>query len=604
MADFSTTMWSIKNTSESTLSNTRKIQGEVAALAVMAADLQHQTKQISSTTDNMNAKMKEVEKKTEDIQRMVYELYDRVNRQHNMQMAQTEIVKVRQEREKLYGGYDKVRKNAEGILLATDIGVVRQNTIVTSAEELMIATPKYWLSACLLALSAWINDDKKTADKAIKAAIQIDDEKTCLFFALVSRRAGRGSACCEWIIRYLRGQDPENLDMRCVFVLDAYANGLFGVSGGKSVFDYMSEWVNYLSQKDDFEQQQIKNWKGVIQSIMTRPSANYPVISQFCTNKYVYETKLTTAYLHGNLYRYIDEIMSVPVDTGILKEKLDEILKELVTLFDDDERSMVYKELEMEYIIKFQGDKNKANSAIQLDRSKFEDTRNFTQILTDVAKGDNSEFNSPSTRKLSVAFCRDWIKSSYNDILATNRTTASLPLKFNVNGFCFETKDGRNFAYLYSSISEHLKEEYKKECATTRIIYEEKRSDFQKKGGILISLGVLALLVGFIAQSGLFLCGALVLGIFGGYNFYQSSYTLGNELESSLKNIEAKNKNKETTIKQKVNQICSEVTKLDRTVKEKEKDELATRRLLDELSPELYVSKYADDKVRYVMLRK
>ena len=52
----------------------------------------------------------------------------------------------------------------------------------------MILAPRYWLAPCLIALSAWINDNKELADKALKEALKRNEEKTTLFFALVSRR--------------------------------------------------------------------------------------------------------------------------------------------------------------------------------------------------------------------------------------------------------------------------------------------------------------------------------------------------------------------------------------------------------------------------------
>ena len=50
-----------------------------------------------------------------------------------------------------------MRNKAKGIIQADDIGIVRKETISNLSEEVMIATPGYWLAPCLVALSAWIN---------------------------------------------------------------------------------------------------------------------------------------------------------------------------------------------------------------------------------------------------------------------------------------------------------------------------------------------------------------------------------------------------------------------------------------------------------------
>lgn len=602
MADASSMLWTIDSTTKSTLSNTKKIQGEIAALTAATAAIHQETHKLNSKTDEISERLEEVEEKANEIQEMLFELYDQSRRQHLMQMAQTEIVKVRQEREKLYGNYDKVRKTTEGILLATDVGIVRQNTIVTSAEELRLSTPRYWLSSCLLALSAWINDDKKTCDSAIREALKLDDEKTSLFFALVCRRASRVNACNEWMVRYLRGQDPENLDMRCVFVLDAYANGLFGSAGNNSVFTYMNEWVDILSQKGDFEQQQIENWTNVVKSVMKKPDVSFDFIERYCVNKDVYNTKLLTSYLHGNLFNYLDEIMSVTVDTGLLKEKLDEILKELVTLFDDDERAKVYEEKEMEYIIKFQGDEDKAKAAVQLERSQFEDTKDFTKILSEAAMGTQDMFNSPSTRKLSVAFCKEWIRNAYNDILAKARLTFSAPLKFNLDDwFYFETSDGRN----QSDIISGLKDEIQIKCGKEKqniIANIEERKRVSKLTAIVTGIiAVIITVVGLTVSPG-FLIGAVILGTVCGYNIYQFKSALDREQTAAISSAEARYRDKQNNMEGDIKRICAEAVKMSTLVKEKSKDELITRRLLDELSPELYITKYEDEKIRNVMV--
>ena len=602
MADIASSLWSIESTTKSTLSNTKKIQGEVAALTAATAAIYQETKNIKDETNDINQRLNEIEEKTEEIQEMVCELFEQSRRQHLMQMAQTEIVKVRQEREKLYGNYETVRKTTEGILLATDVGIVRQNTIVTSAEELRLSTPRYWLSSCLLALSAWINNDKTTAESAIREALKLDDEKTSLFFALVCRRASRSNACNEWMIRYLRGQDPENLDMRCVFVLDAYANGLLGIAGSNSVFSYMNEWVTVLAQKSDFEQKQIQNWSNVVRSVMKKPDVNFDFIEKYCVNKEVYNTKLLTSHLHGNLFNYLDSIMSVTVDTGLIKEKLDQILKELITLFDDDERVKVYEEKEMEYIIKFKGDEDKARAAIQLDKSQFEETKDFTKILSEAAMGTQDMFNSPSTRKLSVAFCKDWIKNAYNDILAKARMSFSIPLRFVLDDwFAFETTDGRNQHNIVSGLNDELTEKKKQEIHQLEENIEARMS---KSRVTAVITGVALLITLILAFSGSVFFGIVsaVLACVCGYNIYQLKSALNNEKAAALSTIEARYKDKQNSIEGDIKRICAEAVRMSKLVEEKSKDEFITRRLLDELSPELYIAKYEDDKKHSVMV--
>jgi len=65
-----------------------------------------------------------------------------------LQLAETRQVKIRQELETKYGYYDQVRRTATGILQAADISVVRQETMTSATEELMLSAPRYWITDC------------------------------------------------------------------------------------------------------------------------------------------------------------------------------------------------------------------------------------------------------------------------------------------------------------------------------------------------------------------------------------------------------------------------------------------------------------------------
>jgi len=149
-------------------------------------------------------------------------------RENALSKAQQRIIQIRQEMEKRFGHYDIVRRTTTGILQADDIGIVKKDTISNATEELMISTPGYWLAPCLVALSAWINDQPELAERALKEGIKRNDEKTSLFFALICRRADRKSVALKWTQRYLANQDEENLDRKTVIILDAFASGLLG----------------------------------------------------------------------------------------------------------------------------------------------------------------------------------------------------------------------------------------------------------------------------------------------------------------------------------------------------------------------------------------
>lgn len=99
-----------------------------------------------------------------------------------LSLAETRQVKIRQELESTFGYYAQIRRQATGILQASDIQLVRKETLRNATEELMLAAPRYWLAPALVALSAWLGDNRELATRALAEAGRRDDEKTSLFF--------------------------------------------------------------------------------------------------------------------------------------------------------------------------------------------------------------------------------------------------------------------------------------------------------------------------------------------------------------------------------------------------------------------------------------
>lgn len=91
---------------------------------------------------------------------------------------------MRQELEHKYGHYDEVRRRITGILQATDLAIIRKETIRTTSEELMLGAPRYWLAPALVGLMSWIVDEREIADRALSEALLRD--RTRLVFSSLS----------------------------------------------------------------------------------------------------------------------------------------------------------------------------------------------------------------------------------------------------------------------------------------------------------------------------------------------------------------------------------------------------------------------------------
>ncbi|MGV2643977.1 hypothetical protein GNF86_21620, partial [Clostridium perfringens] len=146
--------------------------------------LEHSVRAINANITGVYQKVATVEQQLEDTQSdlaLLAEEFREYVRQDgllkNVQLAETRLGKVSQELENKYGHYDDVRRRTIGILQAVDTSLVRKDTIENASEEQLLAAPRYWLAPCLIALSAWLSDNKELAEKAVVEALRRDDEK-------------------------------------------------------------------------------------------------------------------------------------------------------------------------------------------------------------------------------------------------------------------------------------------------------------------------------------------------------------------------------------------------------------------------------------------
>src|ERR1700749_2271626 len=120
---------------------------------------------INNNVAVIDGKVEVVARQQANTHQRLDELFDEFTRfveadikHKQLQLSATRIIEVRQEIEKRFGHYAEVRRTTTGILQATDVAIVRQETMRTATENLMLSTPGYWLAPALVAMTAWIAD--------------------------------------------------------------------------------------------------------------------------------------------------------------------------------------------------------------------------------------------------------------------------------------------------------------------------------------------------------------------------------------------------------------------------------------------------------------
>lgn len=548
---------------------------------------------VESNVQTVNSNVKIVYDDLNALAREFKQYVMQAERQHNLTVAETRLIKVRQELETKFGHYGEIRRTMTGILQADDLGIVKKETITNVTEEMMLTAPGYWLAPCLVAMAAWVNDQPEIADRALREAIKRNDEKTSLLFALVCRRAGRKDACLKWTKRYLQNQDEENLDRKCIVMLDAFASGLLGVDSEGIVETQINSWLDHLEAKPGFVEQQREQWSEAINA-KRKPlgETNYTYLKKYSHTWPVLEDIMEGAMLHAEIFSYLTNIFEQKASTEELKVQLDRIVDSLVTDFDDEELPMRREERKNQLIVDFGGDVDRADSSMQVEQTAFETHKDFTQLLTDAAMKPESSHASVSTQKFAIALSKNWVYEAYQDVVAANRMKIPHEIEINVDTFNGKTVDGENEKELLTAFSKLVEKE---KAAALADIGLTMFDQFCLYGGIVLAvLGLIMLITG----GGLM---GIVLGV-AGIGLVIRHFSRKKAVEQQRKNLTEQFAQKKESGTQIIRATIAEVVDFRIEFAERDVESEKVLDFLEGLSAENYINKVTEDN-RKIRLR-
>ena len=445
--------------------------------------LHNQAERIAGVVERTNTELKEL---AQSFQALILEQ----RRTAALQKATTELIRVRQEIERDFGNYYVARKTMLGILQATDSALVRKTTISRVSEELILSTPRYWLAPCLVALAAWIGNDRALAERAIKEAVKRDEERTALTMALICRRNNRIQTCYEWLSVYFSHQTVANFSEGSFVYIDAYVNGIFGKDEKHICDDYITKWMSELKEGSDlFDREQEEYWKHYYMSFCNSVRQRYPELADT-----VMEFERIDGYA-GRLFSIsrisdnFNEIVNASVDQEKLKKAIDEQLVALVNRYDADEERLLKEEQYFKAVKKYDGDEDLAKDSIILEeRQRKQEALNLVEQMRNVITTSDQVY--PSMRKTAVSFMTEYINKGFNSFVEEKRADFPDAVNMSLDGWRGSTVDGSNLDILCTSYDQHMYNSYQEEL---RNINNTKSRDFMIGGGILGGLGVISL---------------------------------------------------------------------------------------------------------------
>lgn len=405
----------------------------------------------------------------EQLKRDFVQMIEENRRQAALQRALTEIVRVRQELERNFGNYKAVRNTMMGILEATDSHLVQETVINNVSQELMLSAPRYWLAPVVVALSAWIANNKSLAYRALDEAIRRDDEKTSLTFALICRRAGKKDACFMWLSRYFAMQKAENMKESIIAYIDAYTNGVFGIDDQNRCEEYIQHWIAQLQRDNpNFAEEQVDYWKNLWASTYDKDEKKvYPDLALCCpefTAMSEYAQRVESAPLIAQEFA---KILSTEVDRQSLVTAIDNELIKLVTNYDTDEAPLREEEEFLTDIKNSNGDEKWARArqerrkAMRID-SKVDLAGRLNEAIT--SGGDSNV----SAKKTAIRFMQGHIKTAFKEYVEEKAPAYPEEITLRVNDWEGKTTDGSNRQELVSSYNTEIETRRKNALANVK----------------------------------------------------------------------------------------------------------------------------------------
>ncbi len=416
---------------------------------------------VNAMVVNVRSELKSTQERVHKLRLFVEDMRREQRNAAALQNALTEIIRVRQELEQKFGKYQLVRDTMIGILGATDAALVTKDTISRVSEELMVGTPNYWLAPCVVALAAWIANDRDLANRAIEEALSRDEQKTALLMALICRRNERSETSKKWLTYYFECQSATNISRSVLLFVNAYANGIFdkkGEQGDNQSDDFIeNKWLPELKaeskkQGRDFEAEQKAYWNTKFceqaNQNQSQVVGTYKVLSKYAI---IQDFKSAIEYLSRinaaeRIAADLSAIIDYRIDPSIIVAQLDEYLKSLVTDFDEVEFSLREEEAEYTAIKEAKGDVDVARRKINLKKEKkarlaqkvsliefLNATISGTRVdevaedrsgkskeeLAKMAADQAAEFKAE--QKVALKFTRSYVQDSYDTFMEEKR---------------------------------------------------------------------------------------------------------------------------------------------------------------------------------------
>ncbi len=378
---------------------------------------------ITGFSSEVNVKVNSVTDSTNHVQATADKIYAKVNdfktgmiQSEEKQLAHENLIRIDQILKEQFGDHEAIRKTVMGVVRDFDINLVRSSTIQELSEELWITSSRYWLSYALLAITAWINDNKEVAKNALSECVRREPPKATLFFCIFNLRFGRNDSAKRWFKEYLKTVDPTNLGPDAAIMLQAYLAGLFGsdLELEHEVNTVIRGWMSELNESSDQNERFIGLYERFIINMPSQKPPIFDNIRSHCSEYNRVQESWKDASKVQSLINLIDGI-NVEVEQQNeenFKSRIDKVLNDLISGYDKEEEELMKERDYFSAIMNHGGDVEAAKVDYEHQQSLANNGFNVGERMIQWAVYSTSGEVDVTVRKFAMQNTKEWFKSA------------------------------------------------------------------------------------------------------------------------------------------------------------------------------------------------
>ena len=215
-----------------------------------------------------------------------------------------------------------------------------------------------------------------------------------------------------------------------------------------------------------------------------------------------------------------------------------------------------------------------------LEKTAYDDQRDFMQLLTDAAMNPEESKSSVATQKFATALSRNNIVMAFNDITAKNRIKVPYDIEINVDTFNDRTQNGEDEEEILNRFEELVEQEKEEELSKLKLnVFEQ----FCLFGGIAVIL--YGIIKSFINGGFAFI--TIILGILLVLYHFGAKSRIGELIQKTIAKYEEKLENG----KQIIRAIIAEIVDFRIEFKEKDAESQKVLDFFEQIKPEEYIKK-------------